>query len=153
MNIEELQTPNYYHSRLKTYLELTYHEDQFDDIKIAAKAVMAARIFCENYNGQNPNVALDKANLFLYEDCHCSKREIVRNILDVYFYVDDNMMEIAMHNATHLVEHIIDKYDITDNFSNTIEFDTLCDEIRDYLEKYVYTNPRGIVCLYDTLEE
>ncbi len=153
MNIEELQTPDYYHSRLKTYLELTYHEDQFDDIKIAAKAVMAARIFCENYNGKNPNVALDTANVSLYEDCHCSKREIVRNILDVYFYVDDNMMEVAMHNATRLVEPIIDKYDITDDFSSTIEFDTLCDEIRDYLEKFVYTNPQGIACLYNIEEE
>jgi hypothetical protein len=126
-----------YYNELKDYL-VKYHPDMaMDDDFISLRSELAQGTFIEcSREGMNIEECQNEVNEVLYSGLHFSLYQLVEDIIEEMNLSFSDKDKFIMQMFL-LIQPIVEKYKLDDNFERTSEYDKLYTEISQHINQYI----------------
>ena len=120
---------SYFRLKLESYLSEHFPEKVEDKPFITARADEALTTYCDAVEeGFSYPEAESMASEVLYRDLHFSKYDTLVSVLENEFEKEpERLSQILLGNKA--IQNLFDKYNLTDEFVTTPEYDTLYTEL------------------------
>ena len=126
-----------YYKELKQYLE-DYHPNLVKDEEfITTHSELAQETFIEcSREGMNIEECQNEVNEVLYSGLHFSLYQLVEDIIEEMNLSFSDKDKFIMQMFL-LIQPIVEKYKLDDNFERTSEYDKLYTEISQHINQYI----------------
>lgn len=126
-----------YYKELKQYLE-DYHPNLVKDEEfITTRSELAQETFIEcSREGRNIEECQNEVNEVLYSGLHFSLYQLVEDIIEEMNLSFSDKDKFIMQMFL-LIQPIVEKYKLDDNFERTLEYDKLYTEISQHINQYI----------------
>ncbi|PUV24455.1 DUF1896 family protein [Sphingobacterium athyrii] len=140
---QQIQDYSYYHSKLVEHVESSFPERSKDSKFIEQRARWAANAYDGAFRaGNHVNNCDEIADFILYEGLHFSKFDTLFEVLTYEFndvFDELDFRDFALKILPHCVD-IFGRYDLTDDFAYTTDYDLLYTELTGLIALWIEEN-------------